>query len=871
MSPTTIQVLIVDDDPDLCILTKDFLGSSADLKLDTVFSVKDARDAIAKKHYDAIISDYQMPGEDGIQFLKSLRSAGDKTPFILLTGKGREEVVIEALNNGADSYLQKGGQPAPLYAELEHRVRTAVRKHWMEEEMGRTLSLLESTMESTADGILVTSREGKIIRTNQIFLRMWGLPQAIVQSHDEDAALDFVTVQLKEPDLFMRTVREIYDSPGKVSFDELELKDGRVFERYSQPQRINDSVCGRVWSFRDVTERKRSTHAMKQAMAAMESSIDGIAIVDAEGRYVFLNQAHARIYGYDSAEELIGKSWRTLYDEKELANFEKHRMPTLIETGSWRGESVGLRRDGSRFIQEVSLTKFEEGGLICVVRDISETARNKESLRQKTALFEAQVAASIDGILVIDENLKRVLINRRIVELFDVPQYIVDDENDKLLLDHVVHLTKYPDQFLEKVNYLNEHVNETCRDEIEFKDGMVLDRYSAPVLGKDGTFYGRTWTFRDITDRKRAEGTLRESERKSREILDNLNDAIHVYEWTKEGMPGRFIDVNEVSCRMHGYTREEMLKLGPMDIATSYYDPPMGQVLESLRTKGFAKFETEMRRKDGTVVPIEVNAHELITRGNKITIAAVKDISESKRNTNALKIANEKLNLLSGITRHDINNQLMALTGYLALMEERRGDGLSLDHLRKAEAAAGHISTIIQFTKTYEDIGIRAPVWHNLRSLIAQCAKEVHLGQAYTVNDVPAGTEMFADPLIIKVFSNLIENSVRHGGNISAVRFYLEERDGAPVIVCEDDGVGIPAEMRGRLFTKGFGKVHGFGLFLSREILAITGISIAEDGEPGKGARFIMTPSHNGLRSAAGLGPTSGNPSVRGCPPLPDQ
>jgi PAS domain S-box-containing protein len=288
--------------------------------------------------------------------------------------------------------------------------------------------------------------------------------------------------------------------------------------------------------------------------------------------------------------------------------------------------------------------------------------------------------------------------------------------------------------------------------------------------------------------------------------LDNLNDAIQVYDWTKDGLPGRFIDVNEVSCRMHGYTREEMLKLGPLGVATAYHDPPTEKILESLRTKGFAKFETEMRRKDGSIGPIEVNAHELITKGNKITIAATKDISESKRNTSALKVANEKLNLLSGITRHDINNQLMALTGYLALMEDRRGDGLSIDHLRKAEAAAEHISTIIQFTKTYEDIGIREPIWQNVHLLNGQCAKDVHLGQVNAMNDIPAGIEMFADPLIIKMFSNLIENAVRHGGNISAVRFYIEERDGASVIVCEDDGVGIPAEMRGRLFTKGFAR-----------------------------------------------------------------
>jgi signal transduction histidine kinase len=99
---------------------------------------------------------------------------------------------------------------------------------------------------------------------------------------------------------------------------------------------------------------------------------------------------------------------------------------------------------------------------------------------------------------------------------------------------------------------------------------------------------------------------------------------------------------------------------------------------------------------------------------------------------------------------------------------------------------------------------------------------------------------IFADPLISKVFYNLIHNAIHHGGSTSTIHFTLEDRDGVRFIVCEDDGVGIGDEMKGRLFAKGAGKNHGLGLFLSREILAITGISINENGEPGKGARFVM-------------------------------
>jgi len=117
------------------MLTKSFLETSEAMEVGTVCSVTDARTALGQKHYGAIVSDYQMPIEDGIQFLKSLRGNGDHIPFILFTGKGREEVVIEALNNGADSYLQKGGKPTPQYAELEHHIGATVQKYRSEEAL----------------------------------------------------------------------------------------------------------------------------------------------------------------------------------------------------------------------------------------------------------------------------------------------------------------------------------------------------------------------------------------------------------------------------------------------------------------------------------------------------------------------------------------------------------------------------------------------------------------------------------------------------------------------------------------------------------------------------------------------------------------
>jgi PAS domain S-box-containing protein len=127
-----------------------------------------------------------------------------------------------------------------------------------EEEIKQTLSLLNATLESTADGILVVDRGGKIESFNQKFVQMWRIPQSIILSHDDNQALAFVLDQLKDPEGFLAKVKELYTQSEAESFDLLEFKDGRCFERYSLPQRIGEQSVGRVWSFRDVTERKKA-------------------------------------------------------------------------------------------------------------------------------------------------------------------------------------------------------------------------------------------------------------------------------------------------------------------------------------------------------------------------------------------------------------------------------------------------------------------------------------------------------------------------------------------------------------------------------------------------------------------------------------
>ena len=200
----------------------------------------------------------------------------------------------------------------------------------------------------------------------------------------------------------------------------------------------------------------------------------------------------------------------------------------------------------------------------------------------------------------------------------------------------------------------------------------------------------------------------------------------------------------------------------------------------------------------------------------------MKDITSRKRMEEALRQANKKLNLLSSITRHDINNQLMALNGFAELVHMKMPDPSLEDYFSRIMEAINQITAMIRFTKEYEEIGVHAAVWQDLRALVNSAGNGAALGVVTLKNDLPAGTEVFADPLIVKVFFNQIDNALRHGGRITTIRFSFEVRNGDGIIVCEDDGDGVAVGEKERIFDRGFGKNTGFGLAISREILDIT-------------------------------------------------
>jgi signal transduction histidine kinase len=218
------------------------------------------------------------------------------------------------------------------------------------------------------------------------------------------------------------------------------------------------------------------------------------------------------------------------------------------------------------------------------------------------------------------------------------------------------------------------------------------------------------------------------------------------------------------------------------------------------------------------------------------------NITDQKKAKAALKEVNKKLNLLGSITRHDILNQITIAQGYLEILDM---DGLIEKDSKLEEycvKVTGAIETIkrqILFTKDYKDLGEQSPEWFNVGRIIDSNYKNEGFRSVKLVNETE-DLDIFADPLFGKVIYNLFDNAVKHGEKITTIKFYYRKSGEDLNIICEDDGIGIPDEFKEKIFKREHYKNTGLGLFLSREILSITGMSIEENGVSGEGARFVI-------------------------------
>jgi signal transduction histidine kinase len=259
-----------------------------------------------------------------------------------------------------------------------------------------------------------------------------------------------------------------------------------------------------------------------------------------------------------------------------------------------------------------------------------------------------------------------------------------------------------------------------------------------------------------------------------------------------------------------------------------------------LLTRGEARFETEKIKKDGSLLPVEISARLAKLKDKTYVIAISRDISRRKREERALRIANQKLQLMNIVAWHDIQNKVTGLRGYVELSRDMVTD----DKLKKFIASEEDVLRVIhrqlQYTKEYQEMGIHPPQWVNLPQVLRMIMSFKEIGSLKFRMEI-ANLEVYCDPVIEKVFSHLIENTQKHGKTATEIRISCEETTGGLLLLYEDDGIGIPVQKKKDLFLRGVGSETGFSLFFVHDILEISDMGIRETGEPGKGVRFEIS------------------------------
>ncbi len=301
-------------------------------------------------------------------------------------------------------------------------------------------------------------------------------------------------------------------------------------------------------------------------------------------------------------------------------------------------------------------------------------------------------------------------------------------------------------------------------------------------------------------------------------------------------MDGRIVTVNARAAAICNAREEDLLG---RTIAECISDPVASTLIQVLLKKGIlSDLEVTHGGEDGVVISISgALVHD--PGGDPAGfILIIRDITRRKESERALQLANEKISLMTQLTRHDISNLVMALSGYLELLSDKVSDANREYFLSKCQELVKKIALHLQFTREFQDIGLYKPDWQQLETLVTKAITDLDAGDieiTRTIDDV----DLYADPLTLKVVYNVLENAVRHGEHTTRIDISTEvTRKEDLLVLISDNGRGVPHDNKEKIFGYGFGRNTGIGLALSKEILSITGITIRETGIPGDGARF---------------------------------
>jgi len=343
---------------------------------------------------------------------------------------------------------------------------------------------------------------------------------------------------------------------------------------------------------------------------------------------------------------------------------------------------------------------------------------------------------------------------------------------------------------------------------------------------------------RRIAEHRKVEKALVESEAKYRALVENISEVIFTL-----NDRDLITYVSPAVRNLTGYTPSDLMGKRIQEFVYAEDAVPFETGLDLAR-KGLAgPFEFRFMTLRSSIIWVQVSGKTLADKpAGSGFHGVIADINERKRVEDALRHATRQIILLNSITRHDILNGLTNLQLSLELIKNEPLNEKLLHYVEQQEKTIAQIQHQINFTRYYQNIGVRPPKWKDIGERFSAAAASLPIGNVTIVAEVK-NTEVFSDDLIERVFANLIENTLEHGIKATTIRFFSQVQGRDLVLVYEDDGVGIPQEEKDLVFEHTRQGRISYGLFFSREVLAITGLSIRETGKPGKGVRFeILVP-----------------------------
>ncbi|PKL60751.1 MAG: hypothetical protein CVV33_01055 [Methanomicrobiales archaeon HGW-Methanomicrobiales-4] len=691
--------------------------------------------------------------------------------------------------------------------------------------------------------LLIEPETGMIVDANLSAERFYG------KSRRELCSMPISDINTLSPEeIAAERIKAVQEKRNFVSFEH-RISNGeiRIVEVYSSPidmegKKILFSII------HDVTERRQAEEALRIHAEIERNMSEAVCLIRAsDEKIVYCNKSFEGMFGYKSGELIEKDVCITYASEDQNAQMKaEDLMSSLKNTGTWNGEVLSIKKDRTLFWCYANILSFEHPRYgrvwLSMYQDIDTRKKTDEYIRHLTEFQKSVITNALVWLIVLDLKGNILLWNKAAEEISGYMADEVIGKND--IWKELYPDKEYRREITETISQIigNKKYLENFETIIQSKKGYtkVISWNTKGISDKKGRVFEYIAIGVDVTDRHEAEEALKESDRYHRGLIEASIDPFETI-----SSDGKITDINIATEKITGYAREDLIG---SDFADCFTEP------EKARTEYLKVFEQgqihnyplEIRNRNGKVTPVLFNASLYYDKdGNPHGIfASSRDITEQKKGEEARREAIQKLRLLTSLTRHDIFNQLSVIEILLEMALQSSDPDKIQTLLSQAQEARGQIEATIGFTREYENFGIVSSTWQRIYRLIKSATVEIAHGKVTVFIQIPENLEVYADPIIRKVFSPLMDNAIRHGEKISNIRFFCTEKGDSLLIICEDDGVGIPFKEKILIFDHGYGKHTGIGLFLVWEILSITGLSIRETGVPGKGARFeILVPA----------------------------